>query len=232
MASAQRLLIIDDDLNLVLALYRALSHTYKVDTAKTASSGLYKAQTLNPDLIILDLGLPDKSGKTIVEQLRRLGLAVPILVLSGDGTLDSRINLLDIGANDYLIKPFSLAELKARVRVLLRQPIFRYDAQLISGDLVLDPTSRRVIRAGQSISLRRKEYSLLECLLRNASVCVARSYLINYAWGVNVSVSPNALDVHINNLRAKIDRGLAPPLIRTIHGSGYLLDSPLPEKIA
>ena len=229
MVQLKRLLVIEDDLNMTLALYRALSHTYKVDTAKTASSGLKKIDLLRPDLIIMDLYLPDMDGLQITQQIRASGINTPVLILSGETNLINKVDLLDNGANDYVTKPFSLAELRARIRVLLRYSSQPSGAVLVSDHLTLDARTRQVIRNGQTASLRRKEFALLECLLRHAGTAVSRTYLQDYAWGTNVEPATNSLDVHIKSLRDKIDRGHDRPLIKTVHGLGYMLETSHPR---
>lgn len=230
MKSPKRLLIIEDDLNLVLTLYRALSHTYKVDTAKSAASGIKKAETLLLDLIILDLNLPDQSGLKVIRHLRDIGINTPILILSGQTDLTSKVDLLDNGANDYVTKPFSLSELKARIRVHLRYSTnYPVQAELISGSLKLDPRTRQVVRDGVPIDLRKKEYALLECLLRNAGTAITRAYLSDYVWGVQQTVRTNSIDVHINSLRDKLDRNYEKQLIKTVHGLGYIIDTTKPK---
>ncbi len=225
----KRLLVIEDDTNLTLALYPALSHTYKVDTAKSATSGIRKAETLPLDLIILDLNLPDLNGTKVVSYLRETGINTPILILSGESGLDRKVDLLDVGANDYVTKPFSLAELKARIRVLLRQSSYPTRSNLVSGNLELSPSTRSIIREGETIELRRKEFALMECLFRNAGKAVKREYLIEYAWGRSQSLRTNSIDVHMKSLRDKIDRRYDQKLIKTIHGLGYMLDSDKPK---
>ncbi len=225
----KRLLIIEDDLNLTLALYRALSHTYKVATAKTAASGLKKAELLELDLIILDLNLPDLNGAKVLVKLRERGINVPVLILSGESSLISKVDQLNNGASDYVTKPFSLAELKARIAALLRQPVYYRHGKLVSKDLILDPTTRRAIRDGRTIDLRRKEFALLECLFRNSGVAVERRYLLEYAWGNATPLRTNSIDVHIKSLRDKIDRGYDHKLIKTVHGLGYALDTGRPK---
>ncbi len=229
MEQTKKLLVIEDDLNLTLALYRALSHTYKVYTSKTATSGIKKIQTLSIDLIILDLNLPDATGLKVIKNIRQLGYNMPVLVLSGEASLDSKVDLLDNGANDYLTKPFSLAELKARIRVLLRKdnPI-PFRSVLVSPELILDPKTRQVIRNGKTIELRSKEFALLECLLRNAGSAISRAYLADYVWGEQDKMKTNSIDVHINSLRDKIDRDPNTRIIKTVHGLGYLLDTTKP----
>lgn len=229
MVQTKRLLVIEDDLNLTLALYRALSHTYKVDTAKSAASGIKKAENLTLDLIILDLNLPDKSGLSVARHIRELGINTPIIVLSGQADLVTKVELLDSGANDYITKPFSLAELKARIRVHLRQVPYPSRSALVSGDLVLDPKTRQVIKRGKSIDLRKKEYSILECLFINAGTAISRTYLQRYAWGDKADIKTNSIDVHINSLRSRIDQDNDQSLIKTVHGLGYVLDIAKPK---
>ena len=225
----KRLLIIEDDLNLTLALYRALSHTYKVDTAKSAGSGLNKALTLPLDLIILDLNLPDGSGLKITRKIRELGIRTPILVLSGESGLISKVELLDSGANDYVTKPFSLAELRARIRALLRLAYYPTRSLLKSGELLLDSNRHQVTYAGTEVLLRKKEFLLLECLMRNPAVAVGRSYLLSYAWEGKGTVKNNSLDVHMKSLRDKLERAGAGGMIQTEHGIGYSLRSIKPK---
>ena len=229
MVQLKRLLVIEDDLNMTLALYRALSHTYKVDTAKTASSGLKKIDLLRPDLIIMDLYLPDMDGLQVTQQIRASGINTPVLIVSGETNLLNKVDLLDNGANDYVTKPFSLAELRARIRVQLRYASHPSGAILVSDHLTLDARTRQVIRNGQAASLRRKEFALLECLLRHAGTAVSRNYLQDYAWGANAEPATNSLDVHIKSLRDKIDRGHDRPLIKTVHGLGYMLETSHPR---
>ncbi len=229
MVQRKRLLVIEDDLNMTLALYRALSHTYKVDTAKTGTSGLKKIDLLKADLIIMDLYLPDMTGLQITQQVRSSGINTPILILSGETDLLRKVDLLDNGANDYVTKPFSLAELRSRIRVLLRYGGSPSNAVLVSDHLTLDARTRQVIRNGQAANLRRKEFALLECLLRHAGTAVSRSYLQDYAWGVSTELATNSLDVHIKSLRDKIDRGHDQTLIKTVHGLGYMLATSEPR---
>jgi len=227
MTEITRILVIDDDAGMALALYRSLTDTYKVDTAKTGVSGLKKAAAQNYQAIILDLNLPDMSGLQVCRMLRHEGILVPILVLSGESGVVSKVTLLDAGANDYLTKPFSLEELRARLRVLLRQvgvkpPINK----LVSGELILDPNKQQVERDGHTIVLRRKEFAILECLMQHAGSVVTRETLLNYAWEGNEITWTNTVDVHIKYLRDKIDRPFGKPLIKTVHGIGYKLDIP------
>lgn len=222
-----RLLIIEDDSGILMTLYRALAVLYKVDTASTGSSGLRKLALHTYDAIILDLSLPDISGLRICEQLRSNGNDAPILVLSGATEVFRKVTLLDSGANDYLTKPFSIEELKARLRVLLRQSKQQTNTRhrLVVGDLTLDTLKHTIHRGRHMIQLRRKEFAILECLMQNAGMVVSRDTLTNFAWDeVNDSLT-NTVDVHIKYLRDKIDRPFKTPLIKTVHGFGYKIDA-------
>ena len=230
MQQAKHILIIEDDLNLTLALYSALSHTYKVSTAKTAQSGMNKAQTADPDLIILDLNLPDLNGLAVTQKLRQIGVQAPILVLSGEAGLDSKVDLLDRGANDYVTKPFSLAELRARIRVHLRRDRLPSKEVLVGGGIELNPNLLQANINGNDVKLRKKEFLLLECLMRNAQLTVSRSYLRDYAWNNKREVSNNSIDVHIKMLRDKLDASSKHELIKTIQGAGYIFTAPIESR--
>ncbi len=228
MDQTKKLLVIEDDLNLILALYGALSHTYKVATAKTAQSGLEKLKAISPDLVILDLNLPDVSGLEVTKRIRELGFNLPILILSGESGLISKVDLLDSGANDYVTKPFSLAELRARIRVLLRTPGPPTNSTLKIGELVLDPRTRSVEVGSRQVELRKKEFALLECLMLNAGTALSRRYLQQYVWGGQKALKNNSIDVHIKTLRDKIEDGEA-GIIKTVHGLGYMYDTAKPR---
>ncbi|HTB48769.1 MAG TPA: response regulator transcription factor [Verrucomicrobiae bacterium] len=221
-----KLLIIEDDEGIVLALYRSLASLYKTDTATTAARGLQKISEQHYDIIILDLNLPDSTGLAVCEQVRASGLTTPILVLSGSDEVLSKVTLLDSGANDYLTKPFSIEELKARLRALLREPKSATNHhRLVVGDLVLDSVKHQVQRAGKPIKLSRKEFAVLECLMQHSGMVVTRANLSNYAWENNEDSLTNTVDVHIKYLRDKIDRPFVTTLIKTVHGLGYKIDA-------
>lgn len=226
---ASRVLVIDDDRYITTTLSQALGNQYAVRTAASAAGGLDKARSANFDLIILDLNLPDAPGLSVCRQLREAGLCQPILVLSGDGQPLSKIALLDAGADDYLTKPFSLGELKARLRVLLRRAakvaeVPSSHKALQVHDLRLESTTMEVIRDNVRIPLRRKEYALLECLMQHAGVAVTRDLLCSRIWQGTDDNWTNTIDVHIKFLRDKIDRPFGTPYIHTVHGVGYRLD--------
>lgn len=222
------ILLIEDDKGISSALKQALANTYSLDAVSEGAKGLTQAATGKYQLIILDLFLPDIHGLEICRQLRSNGFSSPILILTADAAILHKITMLDTGANDYLTKPFSLGELKARIRVLSRQitidqPVPQY---LRVDDLVLDSLTHQVRRAGVLVPLRRKEFSMLECLLQNAGTVVTRQALMHYAWHGNHDPWTNTIDVHIKYLRDKIDRPFGKPLIKTVHGLGYKIEPP------
>lgn len=227
MQTLPKTLLIEDDRSISTALVQALRSSHDVEVAATGQLALYKVDTDNFDVIILDLNLPDMTGIMVCRQLRDRGLSAPILILSGDSNVMSKINLLDAGANDYLTKPFSLGELKARLRVLHRttQGQVKTLRQLNVGDVSLDRHTFSVTRDGIEITLRRKEFALLECLMEHAGTVVTRNALTRYAWQGADTIWTNTVDVHIKSLRDKIDRPFGNSIIKTVHGLGYRLES-------
>ena len=225
---AMHILLIEDENHIAEALQQALAASYSVHRAETGTNGLLRAASHSYDIVILDLNLPDVPGLHVCRQLRSNGFEGPILILSGEVKVISKIMLLDAGADDYLTKPFSLGELKARLRMLLRRsgkPLTAHH-QFTVGDLTLDCERHEVVRQGQLIKLRRKEFCLLECLMQNAGAIVTRDVLSNHAWRDNEDPWANTIDVHIKYLRDKIDTPFDRPLIRTVHGLGYKLEAP------
>lgn len=236
MSLLPKLLVVDDDSSLAKALQLALHDSYDVTIALSGTQALYKTDNEHYGAIILDLNLPDMAGLVVCQELRSRGVSAPILVLSGEVKVLTKINLLDAGANDYLTKPFSLGELKARLRVLLRSAQERrpLPRKLKAGGLLLDRQMHTVTREGMAISLRRKEFSLLECLMEHAGNVVTRTTLIKHAWQGVEDPWTNTIDVHIKYLRDKLDRPFEHPLIQTVHGLGYRLvaDSSVPTPAA
>jgi two-component system OmpR family response regulator len=226
MYSLPKILVVDDDQGLSQTLSQALQTLYDVETANTGKLGLYKADSEKYEIIILDLNLPDISGFIVCQQLRERGLSAPILILSGESRVLTKINLLDAGASDYLTKPFSLGELKARLRVLLRKPsqTSKPPANIKVGDLILDRNNYEAYRQGQPLNLRRKEFGLLEILMENAGKNVSRQALQRRVWGSANDVWTNTVDVHIKYLRDKVDRPFGVSYIKTAHGIGYKLE--------
>ncbi len=225
-----KLLIAEDDSDIVLVLYRALRANYLVDTTSSVSGALKKLDDNEYDAIILDLNLTNDTGLTICEKIRGQGRHTPIIVLSGCADVLDKVKLLDSGANDYMTKPFDIEELNARLRVLLRQPASASAARdrIAIGDLILDSVRYQVERDGKNIELRKKEFAVLECLMKNAGRVVSRGSLLNYAWDEQDFNATNTVDVHIKYLRDKIDRPYNSGLIKTIHGIGYKIDIPKP----
>jgi two-component system OmpR family response regulator len=223
--SMMKLLLIEDNRDIALAFRQVLATGYSITLAENGRFGLKHARNDSYDIIILDLNLPDMAGLDVCEELRAGGCDTPILILTGESKVITKIRLLDAGADDYLTKPFSLGELKARLRVLKRRGHQEPTApkQLVVGELTLDKDSHQVSRDGQAIQLRRKEFALLECLMLHAGSVVSRSLLGNYAWQGADTPWTNTIDVHVKHLRDKIDRPFGRPLIQTVHGLGYKL---------
>jgi two-component system OmpR family response regulator len=226
-----RLLIIEDNFGITLALSQALSPSYSVDCVDSGTLALEKAPANVYSAILLDLNLPDMPGLEVCKALRKAHVSAPILILTAEARTSTKVELLDAGADDYLTKPFSLDELKARLRAITRH----HDAiapsinRLVVGDITLDKAKHTVERNGQRIELRRKEFALLECLMSHAGTVVTRSLLTSYAWNDDDDTWTNTVDVHIKYLRDKIDRPFGQRLIKTVHGLGYKLEvsSPL-----
>lgn len=223
---ATRVLVIEDEPGIALALYKALREaSYQVDTAKSGTSGLRKAAAKKFDIVLLDLGLPDMSGLTICKQLRDEGLKAPIIVLTAESSVRTKVSLFDAGASDYVTKPFSIEELQARIRACLRQvPKDPIQPRLTVGELTLNSGTRSVERGGLVIPLRRKEFAILEYLMQHAGSAVTRASLMHYAWENDEEGWTNTIDVHIKHLRDKVDRPFSTKLIVTVHGVGYKLD--------
>jgi len=219
-----RALIIEDDQKAARLLARGLrEERFSVDVAHSGNDGDEMARVTNYDVIVLDRLLPDKDGIVVCRGLRELGVVTPILMLSARGSLEDRIVGLNAGADDYLAKPFGFIELLARIRALLRRSHLTRSVVLTVADLTLDPASYRVTRGGITINLTRKEYTILEILMRHPGQAVGRAQLAERAWEAEPDPFTNLMDVHVSNLRRKIELAGAPPLLHTIRGHGYLL---------
>lgn len=225
MEGQSRILIIDDDNSIGTALSIALRDGYTTDRALTGKEGLEFATKNEYSAVILDLNLPDFNGLAICQELRDRGFKAPIFIVSGESQVLTKIRLLDSGANDYLTKPFSLGELKARLRVLIRTSKHQLPKRrkITASGLLLSRESRSVTRDGVTIPLRKKEFSVLECLMENVGTVVSRAYLTRYAWNGEEDPWTNTVDVHIKYLRDKIDKPFPEKLIETVHGMGYRL---------
>ncbi|MCC6363400.1 MAG: response regulator transcription factor [Bryobacterales bacterium] len=225
-----RILVIEDEKRIADFLGRGLeSAGYAVDVAHDGQTGLNLSHNADYDLIILDLMLPDMDGLDVLEKVRNRKVSPPVLILSARNAVDDRVKGLELGADDYLVKPFAFVELLARVRALLRrgQPI---PERLQVGDLVLDCLRRKVARSGQNVDLAPKEFSILEYMMRNPGRPLSRTMIVEHVWDMDYDGLTNIVDVYIRHLRSKIDEGYQTRLIHTVRGIGYMLD--LPEKAA
>jgi DNA-binding response OmpR family regulator len=219
-----RILIVEDLEDLALSIKEELKPTYAVDICTTGKDGSYQARTNEYDLIILDIQLPDISGIQVCSEIRSDGIATPILMLTGESEIESKVIALDTGADDYLTKPFKFEELTARIRALMRRTQDTMTTNRITvEDLTLDTALRTVNRGNKAIKLRRKEFDLLEYMMRNAGKVLTRSMILEHVWDNNVDFFTNAIDVHIKYLRDQVDRPFKKKLIKTVHGLGYKL---------
>ena len=196
---------------------------YAVDAAADGDRAVAQAAVNAYDAIVLDVGLPRRDGLAVARELRARGLRTPILMLTARDAVDDRVAGLDAGADDYLVKPFSVRELLARVRALLRRMPELLPATLAVGDLVLDTRTHTAARAGRPVPLTAKEYAMLEYLARHAGRVVGRAELTEHVWDENHDPFSNVIEVYVNRLRKKVDGGHAVPLIQTRRGAGYLL---------
>lgn len=219
-----RVLIVEDEKKISNFIRRGLKEEgYSADAAYDGEQGRAIAAANPYDLIILDLMLPKMDGLTLCRRLREDGIAAPILILTVKDAVKDKVRGLDSGANDYLTKPFAFEELLARCRALLRNYGSPAPTLLRVADLEFDVLKRRAARSGREIPLTAKEGSLLEFLMRNAGSLVTRTMISEHVWDINFDSFTNIIDVYINRLRNKIDRGFDKPLILTIRGSGYML---------
>ncbi len=220
------ILIVDDDLGLLDQLRTSLERKrYRVETAVNGEQALDKVFAVTYDLILLDIMLPRLDGLSVLKEVRQAGLNIPVLMLTARSDVEDRVKGLDYGADDYLSKPFSMAELMARIRAMLRRDGKR-DPVLSAGSIKLDTISREVTRNGKQLDLTAKEFSILEFLLHNKGSAVSRFNLAEHVWGEDFdpfSMS-NFIDVHIKNLRKKIKTHKDLEIIRTIRGIGFIID--------
>lgn len=222
-----RVLIVEDEHKIARALKKALEQeTYAVDVAFDGDEGYAMATTEPYDIAIIDRMLPGSyDGIGIVKGMREAKVHTPVLFLSALGSVSERTIGLDAGADDYLVKPFALEELLARVRALLRRPTEQQSAILTAGDLSLDTITYSVERAGTSIQLTSKEFALLEYMLRNPGRPLSKEVIISHVWDYDADILPNTVEVYIKYLRNKIDSPFKKPLIHTVRGFGYKLEA-------
>lgn len=222
-----RVLIVEDEHKIARALKKALEQeTYAVDVAFDGDEGYAMATTEPYDVAIIDRMLPGEyDGIGIVKAMRQAKIHTPVLFLSALGSISERTAGLDAGADDYLVKPFALEELLARVRALLRRPTEQQSAVLEIGDLRLDTITYSVDRAGTPIQLTSKEFALLEYMLRNLGRPLSKEVIISHVWDYDADILPNTVEVYIKYLRNKIDAPFKKPLIHTVRGFGYKLEA-------
>jgi DNA-binding response OmpR family regulator len=219
-----RILVVEDDEEIAQVLQRSLRlEGYEVKLAGDGVQGLEEAHAFLPDLIVLDLGLPRLDGVDVAKRLREGGDEVPILILTARDALESRVEGLDVGADDYLVKPFERQELLARMRALLRRRPPRGMAPLRVGDLMLNPDTHEVSRGDRRIELTQREFELLEYLMRNERLVISRQKLLDEVWGYDPFSITNTIEVFVSNLRRKLEAGGEPRLLHTVRGAGYVL---------
>jgi two-component system, OmpR family, response regulator MprA len=218
-----RVLVVEDDEEIAQALQRSLRlEGYEVRIAGDGETALDQSAAFNPDLVILDLGLPKLDGIEVARRLRSSD-DVPILMLTARDALESRVEGLDSGADDYLVKPFERQELLARLRALLRRRPPRGSASLVVSDLALNPDTHEVARGDREIELTQREFELLEYLMRNERIVVSRQRLLEEVWGYDPFATTNTIEVFVSNLRRKLEAGGEARLLHTIRGAGYVL---------
>ncbi len=216
--------MVEDEVKIANFLKRGLmEESYLVDLAHDGNLGLEKALTGSYDLIVLDIGLPERDGMDVCQVLRSKGRLTPIIFLTARDSVHDKVLGLDLGADDYLTKPFAFEEFLARVRSLLRKAQQQADMRLRIADLVLDSKTRKVERGGLAIDLSTKEFALLQYLMENRGVVLSRMDISEKVWDIHFDTTTNVIDVHINRLRKKIDHDFPVKLIQTVRGAGYTL---------
>jgi DNA-binding response OmpR family regulator len=217
-----RILIVEDDAALSSFIRKGLeAEHHAVDVANDGSTGCAMALEFGYDLVVLDLNLPGTDGLTVLRSVRLKKANLPVMILTARSRVEDRVQCLDAGADDYLVKPFSYLELSARARALLRRSHRPLETVLTVRDLSLDRVERKVERAGRPIELTSKEFALLEYLMRNAGRRLTRAMIIEHVWNLTFDSTTNVVDVYINYLRRKVDDGFSPCLIHTVRGVGY-----------
>jgi len=222
-----KVLVIEDNPRLAERIKNHLQRHYLIELAASGDDAISIAATQTIDIILLDLGLPDMNGLEVCQKIRELNISAPILILTGTDDVLTKVELLNAGADDYMTKPFDTAELKARINALERRrdrsPV---EDNLKAQDLILNPAKRTVTRNGKEVILRRKEFDILEYLLKNKGRVLSRQMIINHAWISTSAAWTGSVDVHIKQLRDKIDRPFPVPIIKTTYGVGYSINTP------
>ncbi|HEY3373624.1 MAG TPA: response regulator transcription factor [Candidatus Aquicultor sp.] len=221
-----RILVVEDQLKMARSICRGLEReSYAVDVAADGNDALFWALEREYDAIVLDIMLPGQDGFSICEELREKGCWTPVLMLTARNAVEDRIKGLDVGADDYLVKPFAFGELLARLRALLRRGPQERPAVLTFADIVLNPAAHSVSRAGRMIELSSREFALLEFLMRRPDEVVTRTQILDHVWDYNYDGLSNVVDVYIGYLRKKLEKPFDTPFIRAVRGVGYILES-------
>lgn len=219
-----RILVVEDEKKIADFIKRGLKEEgYAVDAAYDGEEGRLLAKTNTYDLILLDLMLPKLDGISLCKSLRSEGFASPIIMITAKDTVEDKVAGLDSGADDYITKPFAFEELLARIRAIFRKKDAKAANILKVDDLVLDPVTHKVTRAGVEVTLTTKEYALLEYMMRNVGKVITRTMISEHVWDADFDTFTNVIDVYINYLRKKIDIGKGKKLINTVRGRGYVL---------
>jgi two-component system copper resistance phosphate regulon response regulator CusR len=220
-----RVLIVEDEPKSAAYLRKGLSeHGYIADLAQNGEDGLYLAKSSDYDLLVLDVMLPGRDGWSVISELRRSGKQTPVLFLTARDSVPDRVKGLELGADDYLVKPFAFSELLARIRTILRRGPVRQIELLRLADLELDPVAHKATRAGKRLDLTPKEFLLLALLVRRAGEVLSRTLIAEQVWDMNFDSATNVVDVHVRRLRSKVDDPFERKLIRTVRGVGYVLE--------
>ena len=222
-----KILVVEDEPKTGNYLQQGLAEaSFTVDLVRDGNNGLHAAMTDTYDLIVLDVMLPGRDGWSVLRAMREAGNGTPVLFLTARDQVEDRVKGLELGADDYLVKPFAFSELLARVRTLLRRGKAKDPEVLRVADMELDLLRRRVTRSGKRIDLTAKEFALLELLLRRHDEVLPRSLIASQVWDMNFDSDTNVIEVAVRRLRAKIDDGFEPKLIQTVRGLGYVLQTP------
>jgi heavy metal response regulator len=225
-----RVLVVEDEPGIAQFIRQGLSEAgYAVDVAHDGQEGLDYAVAAEYDVLVLDILLPKLDGLRVLRVLRDRGAKTPVLLLTAKDSVEDRVQGLDVGADDYLVKPFAFPELVARLRALLRRPPLQMDTLLHLGDLAMDTARREVRRGGRLIELSPREFTLLEYLMRHPGHVLTRTQIAEHVWNFDFLSDSNVVDVYIGYLRRKIDRGFAHPLLHTVRGVGYRLSDAADE---
>jgi two-component system, OmpR family, copper resistance phosphate regulon response regulator CusR len=220
-----KVLIVEDELKTVAYLKRGLEENdFVVDVADDGEDGAHLAQTESYDLIILDVMLPRRDGWNIIRDLRQQAIATPVLLLTARDAVHDRVKGLELGADDYLVKPFAFSELLARARSILRRGPGRQSSALKVADLEMDVSCHRVTRGGRLLGLTPKEFKLLSLLLRRRGEVLSRTFIAEQVWDINFDCDSNVVEVHMRRLRSKVDDRFSRKLIQTVRGVGYVLE--------